>query len=164
MKDREIIQSLKDLIESNLAVLSRIERYCRDFVEKELPPQGKRAYYHAVVLADCFERYYTCLETIFMRISQHFENNLDPARWHRNLLENMRLRIEGVRERVVSEEAYPLLVEFLKFRHFKRYYFDIDYDWDKMDYLRKKFESLVPLIQRDIGGFLSFLDRLLESL
>lgn len=164
MRDREVFLSLKDLIESNLAVLSRIEGYYRDYTDKELPPRGKRSYHHAVVLADFFERHYTCLETIFLRISQHFENNLDPTRWHRNLLENMRLRIEGVRERAISEETYPLLVEFLKFRHFKRYYFDIEYDWDKLDYLRKKFEDLVPLIRRDIDCFQGFLDRLLESL
>ena len=164
MKDREIFQSLKDLIESNLAVLSKIEGYYRDYVNKELPSREKRAYHHAVVLADFFERHYTCLETVFMRISQHFENNLDPARWHGNLLENMRICIEGVRERAISEETYPILVEFLKFRHFKRYYFDIEYDWDKIEYLQKKFDSLIPLIRRDIQDFLGFLDRLLESL
>ena len=33
------------------------------------------------------ENYCTCLETIFLRISQHFENRLDPARWHNDLLQ-----------------------------------------------------------------------------
>ena len=36
----------------------------------------------ALIVAGLLENYYTCLETIFLRISQSFENNLNSARWH----------------------------------------------------------------------------------
>ncbi len=45
----------------------------------------------------------------------------------------MILEIEGVRKAVISDETYSNLLEFLKFRHFKRYYFEFDYDWDKLE-------------------------------
>ena len=71
---------------------------------------------------------YTCLETIFLRISQSFENRLEPARRHNDLLRKMTLEVEGVRAAAVSEEAFFPLFELLKFRHFKRYYFDLESD------------------------------------
>ena len=80
------------------------------------------------------ENYYTCLETIFLRISQSFENHLESARWHNDLLQKMTLETEGVRTAAVSDEAFPPLFELLKFRHFKRYYFELEYDWDRLDY------------------------------
>ena len=46
----------------------------------------------------------------------------------------------------------------------KRSYVDIEYDWDKLEYLQKKFETLVPLIHGDIRKFIDFLDRLIEAL
>ena len=49
----------------------------------------------------------------------------------------MSLEIEGVRIAVISNETHSILLEFIKFRHFKRYYLEFDYDWDKLEYLEK---------------------------
>ncbi len=49
------------------------------------------------IYSGLLENHYTCLQTIMLRVSQYFESNLDPARWHDDLLEKMRLRIENVR-------------------------------------------------------------------
>jgi hypothetical protein len=57
--------------------------------------------------------YYTCLETIFLRISQFFENQLNPEKWHKHLLEKMRIQINGVREQAISDDTYYLLLELL---------------------------------------------------
>ena len=92
----------------------------------------------ALIVAGLLENYYTCLETIFLRISQHFENRLDPSRWHNDLLQKMTLEIEGVRPAAVSEAAFSPLFELLKFRHFKRYYFELQYDWERLDFLVAK--------------------------
>ncbi|MEE9307634.1 MAG: hypothetical protein V3V57_08965 [Spirochaetia bacterium] len=34
------------------------------------------------------------------------------------------------------------LEELLRFRHFKRYYFEFDYDWDRLELVRTKFLSV----------------------
>lgn len=114
----------------------------------------------AVFLSELFANYYTCLETIFFRISQLFENSLPENRWHAELLGKMRLRIKDIREPVISEETFYLLDEFRKFRHFKRYYFSMDYDWDRLEFLRKKFDRLLQTIPLDINRFIIFLNRL----
>ena len=100
----------------------------------------------ALIIAGLLENYYTCLETIFLRISQHFENRLDPARWQNDLLQKMTLEIEGVRVAALSEAAFSPLFELLKFRHFKRYYFELEYDWDRLDYLVAKVRQAHPLV------------------
>ena len=74
----------------------------------------------ALIIAGLLENYCTCLETILLRNSLHFENRRDPARWHADLLQKMTLEIEGVRVTAVSEAAFSPLFELLKFRHFKR--------------------------------------------
>ena len=68
----------------------------------------------AVMIAGLVENYYTCLETAYQKISQHFENHLNPSRWHSELLDKMTLQIEGIRIAAVSEKAYRSLIELRK--------------------------------------------------
>ena len=115
----------------------------------------------ALIVAGLLENYYTCLETIFLRISQHFDNRLGHDRWRQDLLQKMTLEIEGVRPAAVSEEALSPLSELLRFRHFKRYYFELEYDWDRLDFLVAKLRQAHPLVTRDLqrfGRFMSTLD------
>ena len=90
------------------------------------------------------------------RISQSFDNNLDAARWHNDLLQKMTLEIDGVRTAAVSEETFSPLFELLKFRHFKRYYFEPEYDWDRLDYLVTKLRQVHPLVARGLERFVRF--------
>lgn len=100
MKDLHDIGTLTSTILRHLEVLDKLEAYYDDYLSKEVPPfAAEREKHHAIVISDIFEKYYTCLETIFFRISAFFENNLGQDRWHQDLLERMLLRIDGVRER-----------------------------------------------------------------
>ena len=110
----------------------------------------------ALIIVGLLENYYTCLETIYLRISQCFENKLDPACWHNDLLQKMTLEIEGVRTAAVSEEAFSALFELLKFRYFKRYYLELEYDWDRLDFLVTKLRQVHPLVMRDLERFVRF--------
>ncbi len=114
----------------------------------------------AVFLSEIFVNYYTCLETMFFRISQFFENSLSRENWHSDLLRKMFLRIPDIREPVISEKTFYLLDELRKFRHFKRYYYSLDYDWDRLDYLARTFEKVTRGCPSDIDRFTRFLKRL----
>lgn len=114
----------------------------------------------AVMVAGLIENYYTCAETIFVRISQYFENHLSPDRWHRELLERMRLEIPALRPCVLSDSTFEDLVELMRFRHFKRYYFGTAYDWERIEALLKRVERLSVRLPDELRAFMYFLREL----
>lgn len=159
MKKNNDIILLKEEINNTKKLLDNIYSYYNEFMKSDFTVLGrKRA--SSIVIADTIERFYTCLETLFLRISQFFENNLDSNRWHMDLLHKMTLNINGIRKNVISNTTYNILNEILKFRHFRRYYFELEYDWDKIDFIQQKFNKIKPLIEKDLNSFISFLDSL----
>ena len=68
----------------------------------------------------------------------------------------MTLEIDGVRTAAVSAETFSPLFELLKFRHFKRCYFELEYDWDRLDFLVTKLRQVHPLVARDLERFVRF--------
>lgn len=103
------------------------------------------------------------METLFLRISQAFGNHLNPKRWHADLLEKMFLEIPRIRPCVISQETYIRLEELMRFRHFKRYYLELNYDWRKIDYLINIFREAVPLLNEDLSSFAKKLEQSLEK-
>ena len=157
------IKTLRSEINKSLLVLVRLEDFIIDFQQEiSVEKSGKKLrIQEAMIITQAFTNYYTCIETLFLRISKFFENNLDKKQWHRSLLEKMTLEIETIRPRVISESVYKALLEFLKFRHFSRYYFELDYDWDKLEFLQKKFNDIHISLKNEIAEFDSFLKSLL---
>jgi hypothetical protein len=131
--------------------------------KEDLKILGGDKSYDLVIMADIFADYYTCLETVFVRISKFFENNLDKSKWHTHLLEKMTLTIPGIRNCLLSDKTYNALKEILRFRHFKRYYFEFDYDRDRIEFLEKKFLVSFPLIKEDLKNYKQFLAKLAEA-
>ncbi|MDD9984026.1 MAG: hypothetical protein OXU81_22160 [Gammaproteobacteria bacterium] len=151
-------EEIPELVAVIQAHRRRLEAVCRSMesaLDGEIVQLGKTPM-SALIVAGLLENYYTCLATIFLRISQSFENKLDPARWHNDLLQKMTLEIEGVRTAAVSEETFSPLFELLKFRHFKRYYSELEYDWDRLDFLVTKLRQVHPLVTRDLERFVRF--------
>lgn len=153
------VAELSGIIRDTLTTPGQIHTELQQAIEADIVRLG-RTNRSALIVAGLLESYYTCLETAFLRISQHFENTLAGEKWHRDLLETMQLDLEGIRVAAVSKQNLPRLLELLKFRHFKRYYFQVDYDWRKLEYLRQVLEEAHPLVERDLSRFDAFLHRL----
>ncbi len=159
MNDLTELASLKGDLAKTLEKIDAIEQFYQEFKrDAVMLPVGKP--YDLIILADVLVDFYTCLETGFVRISKFFENRLDPSRWHSHLIEKMTVDVEGVRPRLLGERTYTLLLEIMKFRHFKRYYFAVAYDRDRMNYLEKKFNEALPLVRADLNAFVNILDRM----
>lgn len=75
----------------------------------------------------------------------------------------MCLEIEGVRPCVLSQDSYYCLLELVKFRHFTRYYFELNYDWDKLLFLSKKFKGLQERLKTELSEFDDYLVKLLKN-
>ena len=153
------IPELIALIQAHRRRLEAVYGSMESALDDEIARLG-RTQISALIVAGLLENYYTCLETIFLRISQHFDNNLDSARWHNDLLQKMTLEIQGVRTAAVSEETFSPLFELLKYRHFKRYYFELEYDWDRLDFLVAKLRKVHPVVTRDLERFVRFVNAL----
>lgn len=157
MSDPGIEQKeLISLIEKQLQKADLLRGAITEAQTQDVPKLGRTGN-AAVMMAGLIENYYTCLETAYLKISQLFENHLDPSRWHADLLEKMTLQIEGVRIPAVSDAAVGPLAELQRFRHFKRYYFDLDYDWDRIEFLIKKVTDVHPIATEDLRAFVQFL-------
>lgn len=157
--DRAEWAHLEAHIKKHLGLLADTVAEIQAAVEVDLIKLGKSPR-SAVMIAGLIENYYTCAETIFVRISQYFENNLSQERWHRELLERMRLEIPGVRPCVLSDSTFENLVELMRFRHFKRYYFGTAYDWERIEALLTRVERLAVHLPKELGAFMQFLDAL----
>ena len=161
MSALESIAELDARIDKTKALLDKIVIEYDAFIRDDLPVLGRKNA-SAIVIAELMVDYYTCLETCFLRISQFFENHLREDRWHTDLLEKMTLRIEGTRDAVVSDASAAALLELMKFRHFRRYYFEMEYDWDKLDYLQKVFGRVRSAIPDELAAFQLFLRKLAD--
>ena len=162
MNDGSDINSLIAMIQKHQSVLDRLETYYLEYVDTRIKQTiGEHA--DAVVIADTIGKYYTCLETVFLRISKVFENELSATRWHHDLLDRMTLDIAKIRPAVIGEKTYRVLRELLRFRHFSRYYFEMDYDWDRLIFIQKKFVAAIDLVRKDLADYVGILQSLIEE-
>ena len=69
------------LIRAHQRRLEAVYRSMESAHDGEIAQLGKTPI-SALIAAGLLKNYYTCLETIFLRISQSFDNNLDAARRH----------------------------------------------------------------------------------
>ena len=149
-------------IRESQSVLERLQGLYESYADQFADP-SQRDVRDAVLLAEILCNTYTCVETILFRIARQFENHLDPQQWHKELLPKMRVEVPGVRKAVLSRETYRLLDELRRFRYFKRYYYEFDYDWRRLEYLRSVYDQVVPLIGADLQGYVDFLLALADS-
>lgn len=161
MASADRIAALAAELDAALPVLDRINQFYDRFHRQ--PHAAGRSVENAIVVSDVLVSFYTCLETSFLRISQFFENALDDARWHEQLLRAMTWRVPGVRERVISDATWTALSELRRFRHFKRYYFSFDYDWDRLALVRAKYLACRVPVRGELAAYSAYLARLAEE-
>ena len=148
-------------LDAALPVLDRIHSFYDRFQHQRVG--AARTVEDAIIVSDVMVSFYTCLETSFLRISQFFENALDDARWHEQLLRAMTWTVPGVRERVISDATCAALSELRRFRHFKRYYFAFDYDWERLELVRSKYLACRDQVRTDLEAFAAYVERLAEE-
>lgn len=63
----------------------------------------------------------------------------------------------------ILDDLVARLEELMRFRHFKRYYFQFEYDWRKIELLIVLFRESVPMVQRELTDFLTTLRKATEE-
>jgi len=109
--------------------------------------------------------FYTGCERIFKMIAYDLNNNVpDNPGWHRRLLLQMTISIEGVRPAVISEKTQQELIELLGFRHVVRSIYGYEPDAKRIELLIKLLINLYPSFRNEIENFCNFLSNLQISL
>mgnify|MGYP000218040030 CR=1 FL=1 len=107
---------------------------------------------------------YCAYEDLFRIVADFFENQIEPSGgYHLGLLRRMRVEIEGVRPRLISDESFELLDELRGFRHVFRHAYTYHLDPVRLLNLADRVKRLRDLFQRDYERFKSELLKGLET-
>src|SRR3972149_8757551 len=102
------------------------------------------------------------IEKIFQIISTEIDGGLPQGEeWHKRLLLNMTIEIEGVRPPVISTNLYNSLRPFLGFRHVVRQAYGFQLDEAKLEELASSFENSVRKFSDEVTKFCDTLKKML---
>lgn len=74
-----------------------------------------------MVLGACLHGLYNAVDAYFLRVANFFENNIDDAAWHRDLLDRMRIEIPDIRPALIADGSLAERIDELRrFRHLFR--------------------------------------------
>ena len=107
---------------------------------------------------------FSLMENGCFRIAKFFENNLSESTWHKELLDRMRLNIEGVRPAFLDDETYYLLDDLRAFRHLFRNLYARPIDADKILLIQKKVPDAITGFKEAVKKYLCFLTDLKEAM
>lgn len=159
--DAAIIRRLRAEIRADRSALSARGDEVAQFASGADPVPAERP----GALALALDRSYTALESILERVARTLEGGAPAgADWHRHLLQNAALDIEGVRPPVLAPELEPALDELRRFRHFVRHAYAAALEWGRVQQAARVWLAALPRLQRDLDAFDAFLTELAERL
>ena len=100
---------------------------------------------------------YGAFEQLFEEVARFFENRVDDARYHADLIRRMQLDIRGIRPALLSETTARDLDELRRFRHLFRHAYGTDLDSVRIAALAAGVGGVRNAFARDLERFLSAL-------
>lgn len=128
-------------------IANRIEERRRTFDRKS--PAGVDS------LAYQLHNLYSAFEQLFEEVARFFENRIDEARYHSDLIRRMQLEIRGIRPALLSEATALDLDELRRFRHLFRHAYATDLDPAKVEELVAKVADIRSAFGQDFERFLT---------
>ena len=98
---------------------------------------------------------YSAFEQLFDEVARFFENRIDEARYHADLIRRMRLEIRGIRPALLCEATASDLDELRRFRHLFRHAYAMDLDPTKVAKLAAKALGIRGAFGQDFERFLT---------
>jgi len=152
MKRKNGVAVLQTRIEKELRQIKKVVEQ----VEKNLAGLSQKNPEDIVVVgfAGYVHNFYNGLENVFDLIAEYIDNfKPHDKAWHKELLKQMALEIQGVRPAVLTAELASVLEDYLEFRHLFRHTYSFDLDWDE---LKPKAEKLKPTFEKLEVAFQQF--------
>jgi hypothetical protein len=138
-------------IESELQGLKKL------LMEYQEMPQ-ERTTYLLRAKASIFHDFYTAIERIMMKIAEELNGGLPKSdQWHKDLLFDMTIDLEGIRPPLFPKECYESLYSYLRFRHLFRNNYGYELKPELLKSLEDAFPDTVEKSMAHIQTFCSWL-------
>lgn len=138
-------------IDAELANLNALER------EFDSRPQQDDSY-SLRARGSILHDFYVGIERILIRIAHELNGGVPQAkRWHRQLIQDMRLEIPEVRPAVIDLSLAKTLEEYLRFRHVFRNVYGSILAADHMRPLEEKLPATLADFRKQIQAFLGWM-------
>src|SRR3990170_4972308 len=158
--DEILVRRIISEINAELSNVIRIRDEYKEFINKYKTVDKYMLRVKASYLAD----FYMGIERIFQIISTEIDGGLPQGEeWHKRLLLNMTIEIEGVRPPVISSNLYNSLRLFLGFRHVVRQAYGFQLDESKLEELISSFEDTVRNFSSELTKFCDFLKKMSDD-
>ena len=158
---RRLAAQLADDINTSLELAEEAQNFADKIDEMQV--DDKNPYIYAVAVS--LQHFYTSLETAFKRVVKEMEGDLPTGEsWHRDLLEVVSLKIEGVRPPLISAEIREQLDKLRRFRHVVRHGYEYDLDWMQMAPLVEELPEITEQLAKDFAEFRSLLMEMAKDL
>jgi hypothetical protein len=155
---RALQRRLASEIEDDLRAIETIARA----IERLGPaaPDERGEWMRGLALAFEIERYYTAVESVFVRILRLLDGDVPSGpSWHLELLRSVSLDIEGCRPAVISRSTADELREILKFRHLARHGYEREPELPKMVEHAERVARAHPSLAASLTDLASWLRR-----
>ena len=125
-------------------------------------PSNETFYFDSLALN--LHAFYSGIERIFELVAREMDESLpNSGRWHQQLLEQMSLRVAGVRPPLISQQTCEQLADYLGFRHVVRNLYTFNLRPDRLAKLAETLEATVTSFRRDSDQFLEYLEEISRS-
>ncbi|PTV96848.1 hypothetical protein C8C76_12447 [Halanaerobium saccharolyticum] len=102
---------------------------------------------------------YSGFEKIFLEVAKEIDENIpEGSSWHKELLDQMALKIKNLRPALISKESRDILDEYRAFRHIVRNVYANKYSDKKISILLDNFSNEYSKVKKEIQDFLNFLE------
>ena len=134
----------KDLIDDIISEIEKIESLFKSYISLIKKVKHKNpTFIELNALAMLLHSFYNSLENIFILIAKKLDEKMPSGeRWHIELLEQMAKSINKRQQKVLTNNTYEDLKEYLGFRHFSRHAYSFEINWELMKDLIYRFEEI----------------------
>ena len=117
--------------------------------------QQEPDYIELCAIGSILQSFYNGLENILIVISKNIDGiTPNQGKWHSELLSSMCRKTEN-RSAIFSESLYPILSDYMNFRHFFRHSYGYSMKWEKLSHLFLNIENNWNEVKKELNTFIS---------
>lgn len=155
-KEAQRLIRLKANIEKDLKDISQLQKEKDELGMEETHPR---------ILGSILHDFYTGIERIFRKIAEECDGGVPKGEnWHKELLGNMTLELEGIRPAIITDELREELEEYLGFRHVFRNIYGFQLEPERLKRLLQRFDEVFSRFKNSLTKFIGCLKKLADEI